>query len=146
MFRVEVGKKSYLHKGIRFFGRSKVLVGENSTINFGCYLDNRNKIIIGDNVSIAHNVKIYTLGHDINDPFFNTKGGDVIISNNVCVFSNVLIMPGVNIAEGAVIYPGSVVVKNIGKFEVWGGNPAKKLGMRNEQINYKIEYGYWFAN
>lgn len=142
----EIGAKSYIHGKIRFFGLKKIVVKNNSTINFGCYLDNRNEIHIGNNVSIGHNVKIYTLGHDINDPCFNTKGGPVVIDDNVCIFPNVLIMPNVHIGEGAVIYPGSVVTKNIPAFEVYGGNPAKKISERNKEINYKIDYGFWFAN
>lgn len=62
-------------------------------INLGCYLDNRRGITIGDNVGIAHNTKIYTLGHDLNDPQFKTKGAPVTIKDNAFVFSNVLIMP-----------------------------------------------------
>ena len=52
-------------------------VGRNTVINFGCYLDNRRGITIGNNVGIAHNTKIYTLGHDLNDSQFKTKGAPV---------------------------------------------------------------------
>jgi len=146
LMNTELGINSYMHGNIRFFGFKKVIVKNNSTINFGCYLDNRHEIHIGNNVSIAHNVKIYTVGHDVNDPCFKTKGGSVIIDDNVCIFSNVLIMPNVHIGEGAVIYPGSVIIKDIPAFEVYGGNPAKKISERNKEINYKIDYGFWFAN
>jgi acetyltransferase-like isoleucine patch superfamily enzyme len=142
---VKIGKRSYVHNKVKFFNFGNLIVGDNSTINFGCYLDNRNQIVIGNNVSIAHNCKIYTLGHDVDDPLFSHAGGDVVIEDYACIFSNVLIMPNVRIGKGAVVLPGSVVSKNVGEYEVVGGNPAKIIRQRNEKLNYKLDYGYWFA-
>jgi maltose O-acetyltransferase len=114
-------------------------------VNFGCYLDNRRQILIGRNVGIAHNVKIYTLGHNIEDPEFKTKGERVIIKDNAFIFSNAIIMPGVIINEGAIVLPGSVVTKDVNAYEVVGGNPAKYVKMRGRDIKYKIKYNYYFA-
>lgn len=121
-------------------------MGNNSTINTGCYLDNRRGIYIGNNVNIAHDTKIYTLGHDINSPTFEVKGAEVIVKDYACIFSNVLIMPGVKIGKGAVIFPGAVVTKDVGDYEVVGGNPAKYIKTRNKDLTYKLNYGYWLAN
>jgi acetyltransferase-like isoleucine patch superfamily enzyme len=102
-------------------------------------------ITIGENVSIAHNTKIYTLGHDIDDPFFVSRGSEVVIDDYVCIFSNVLIMPGVHLGRGCVVYAGSVVTKDIGEYEVVGGNPARFIRYRSKDLRYKAEYKYWFA-
>ncbi len=120
-------------------------MGNNSVVNFGCYLDNRRGIAIGNNVAIAHDTKIYTLGHDISSPRFETKGSPVVIKDNVFVFSNVLIMPGVTIGNGAIILPGSVVVKDVPDFAIVGGNPAKFVRNREAGIDYLNKYNYWFA-
>lgn len=120
-------------------------VGKNSVINFGCYLDNRRGIYIGNNVGIAHNTKIYTLGHDLDDPEFGTKGAPVHIKDNVFIFSNAMIMPGVTISEGAVVLAGSVVTKDVEPWTIVGGNPAKKIRDRKREINYSSVYRYWFA-
>ena len=67
MFGIRIwGGKSCIHRGCKFFHVGKLSVGEDTVINFGCYLDNRRGITIGNNVGIAHNTKIYTLGHDLN--------------------------------------------------------------------------------
>lgn len=120
-------------------------MGTNSVINFGCYLDNRRGIRIGNNVGIAHNTRIYTLGHDINSPYFETKGAPVTIEDNVFIFSNALIMPGVTIHEGAIVLSGSVVTKDVDAYTVVGGNPAKYIKDRQRNIKYKQNYNYWFA-
>jgi maltose O-acetyltransferase len=144
-FGIKVPLSSSIHRGVKFFHIGNIVCGKNSVVNFGCYLDNRRKITIGNNVGIAHDTKIYTLGHDINDPQFKTKGEAVIIKDNVFIFSNVLIMPGVTIEEGAIVLAGSVVIHNVAPYEIVGGNPAKTIRMRNKNIGYKMNYNYWFA-
>jgi len=145
LFGIKVGKESKIHRKIKFFDVGKLAIGENSTVNFGCYLDNRRGIYIGNNVGIAHDTKIYTLGHDLNDPQFKTKGASVYIDDNVFIFSNSLIMPGVKIEEGAVVLAGSVVTKNVEPYTIVGGNPAQKIKERIREINYTRKYKYWFA-
>lgn len=145
LFGIKIAAKSSIHRGCRFFHVGNVSIGENSCINFGCYLDNRRKIIVGDNVGIAHNTKIYTLGHDVDSPTFETKGREVVIEDNVFVFSNVLIMPGVTIHEGAVVLPGAVVTKDVPARKVVGGNPARVIRDRNPNVICSQQYGYWFA-
>lgn len=140
-----VGCGTSIHRGCKFFHVGKLTIGKNSVINFGCYLDNRRGITIGNNVGIAHNTKIYTLGHDLDDPQFKTKGAAVTVKDNVFIFSNALIMPGVTIGEGAVVLAGSVVTKDVKPWTIVGGNPAKKIRMRSSEIDYTINYRYWFA-
>ena len=145
LFGIRTGKSTSIHRFCRFFHVGKLKIGNNSTINFGCYLDNRRGIAVGNNVGIAHNTKIYTLGHDIDDPEFKTKGKPVVIEDNSFIFSNAIIMPGVTIGEGAVILPGSVVTKNVEPWSVVGGNPARFIRKRNDDIEYKHTYNYLFA-
>jgi maltose O-acetyltransferase len=120
-------------------------MGKNSCVNFECYLDNRRGIYIGNNVGIAHNVKIYTLGHDINSPSFQTKGAPVVIEDNVFIFSNALIMPGVTIHEGAIVLPGAVVTKDVPARNVVGGNPARVVKERKADVSPSQRYNYWMA-
>ena len=93
LFGIRLGGGTSIHRRCKFFHVGKLSVGNNTVINFGCYLDNRRGITIGNNVGIAHNTKICTLGHDLNDPQFKTKGAAVTINDNVFIFSNALIMP-----------------------------------------------------
>jgi acetyltransferase-like isoleucine patch superfamily enzyme len=96
-------------------------------------------------VSIAHDTKIYTLGHDIDDPHFAVKGAAVEIGDYVCIFSQVLIMPGVKLGKGAAVYPGSVVTKDVGEYEIVGGNPARFIRYRSKDLQYRVNHDYWFS-
>lgn len=144
-FGIKIGKGSCIHRKCKFFHIGNLAIGKNSVVNFGCYLDNRRGIQIGNNVGIAHDTKIYTLGHNLYSPHFETKGATVTIEDNVFIFSNVLIMPGVTIHEGAIVLAGSVVTKDVSAWSIAGGNPAKEIKKRDKNILYKSSYNFWFA-
>ena len=54
-------------------------------------------------------------------------------------------MSGLKIGDGAVIAANSTVVKDIASYEIWGGNPAKKLKTRfsEEVINSLKQLKWW---
>ncbi|GAB5488640.1 MAG: hypothetical protein Pars2KO_22100 [Parasphingorhabdus sp.] len=146
LMRFEVSSDAAIQGGIRVFGPGRLMVGEGSMVNRGVFLDNRKGISIGCNVNIAHDCRIYTLGHDIQSPSFASVGGEVIIEDYCVLFAACMIMPNVKIGRGAVILPGSVVTKDIPPFEIHGGNPATKIGDRNVEPLYSPARRFWFAN
>lgn len=141
---VKIGHKSIV-QSVRFFSFGKLVIGDNSIINTGCYLDNRRGIYIGNNVVIAHNTKLYTLGHDYNDIEFKTKGSPIYIDDYTVIFSNVLVMPGVHIGRGAVVLSGSVVTRDVDPNTIVGGSPAKVIKKRDILHSNRPHYKYWFS-
>jgi acetyltransferase-like isoleucine patch superfamily enzyme len=139
---MNIGKKSCIYPKVIFYRWDNLSIGNNSVVNRGCTIDNRDEIIIGNNVSIAHNTKIYTTGHDINSPYFDMVSKKVKIDDYACVFANCLIMPGVTIGRGAVIYSGSVVTKTVPPYSIVGGNPAKIISTRSNHLEYNLDYRF----
>ncbi|MGY2288731.1 acyltransferase [Pseudomonas sp. SDO528_S397] len=140
-----VGANTTVHRNVTFFSFGQLSIGQHCTINYQCYLDNRAGIQIGDNVNISHNTRIYTLGHDIDDPLSCLVGKPVVIGDNAWIFPNVMIMPGVTLGTGAVVYPGSVVTRNVEAYSIVGGNPAKHIRFRNKTIEYTADFPIWYA-
>lgn len=90
------------------------------------------EIRIGSHVMIGVDCRIYDWDfHPIshldrrNSLQPNIKSASVIIEDDVFIGAGSSILKGVRIGQGAIIGSGSVVVKNIPPFQVWGGNPAK---------------------
>lgn len=54
----------------------------------------------------------------------------LVVGEDVWIGAHCVIMPGLRIGRGAIIGAGSVVTKDIGDYEIWGGVPAKKIGDR----------------
>jgi acetyltransferase-like isoleucine patch superfamily enzyme len=125
----------------RFLNGRKVHLGERNIINFGCLLDGRKfHIRTGHDVSIGPEAAILTLGHDPQSPDFADRGGDVIIGDRVWIGYHAIILPGIKIGEGAVVGAGAVVTKDVEPYTIVAGNPARKIGGRNKDLNYYLKY------
>lgn len=139
-------KNSDVHKTSKVCSASQVV---NSSINKYSYVGNGCTVVnteIGSFCSIADNCIVGGASHPINwvstSPVFH-EGKNVlrknfsshsyntvektIIENDVWIGSNCLIKSGVKIKNGAVIGMGSIVTKDVESYEIWAGNPAKKI-------------------
>ena len=58
------------------------------------------------------------------------KQSSVKIGHDVWIGRRVMIMSGVNIGTGAIIAANSVVTKDVPPYSIFGGTPAKQIGVR----------------
>ncbi|WP_207511717.1 acyltransferase [Longitalea luteola] len=132
---------SSVQLGCRFLNGRKVFLGDRNVINFGCLFDGRHyEIRIGNDVSIGPEASILTLGHDPQSTSFADQGGTVIIGDHVWIAYRAIILPGVTIGEGAVIAAGAVVTKNVEPYSIVAGSPARKVGERNKNLQYQLNF------
>ena len=138
------GAGTSVQANCRFLNGRKVHLGKRNVINFGCLFDGRKFYIkTGDDVSIGPEAAILTLGHDPQSPAFADKGGDVIIGNRVWIAYRAIVLPGIIIGDGAVIGAGAVVTKNVEPYAIVAGNPARKIGERNQDLSYQLSFAPW---
>jgi len=123
-----------------------VKMGKHSDIGYDCTIINTD---IGSFCSFGANIIIGGLSHTIDwvstSPVFNENLDHLKqkfsyhkfqldvhtnIGNDVWIANNVQIKAGIKVSDGAVIGMGSVVVKDIGPYEIWAGNPAKLIRKR----------------
>lgn len=86
--------------------------------------------VLGDNCIVGHNAVIFA--HAIEGQHFALL--PVRIGHNVTIGAMAIVMAGVTIDDDAIVSAGAVVRKgtHIGKGEIWGGVPARCLGVRGE--------------
>lgn len=122
------------------------------------------KVIIGNFCSIAQEVLLLLGGNHSTNwittfPFekesviFNNRPnreyemskGDVVIGNDVWIGRRVIILSGVNIGDGVVIAAGSIVTRDIPPYSIIGGNPAKIIRKRFDDltINALLKIKWW---
>jgi acetyltransferase-like isoleucine patch superfamily enzyme len=142
---IRIHRTALLHQGVRLMARRRLEVGEGTVINRGTLIDNRCEVTIGRHVSIAHDCRIYTTGHDCESPDFAIQTRPVQIDDYAVLFAGAVLMPGVSIGTGAVVLPFSVVTKSVESMAVVGGVPATVRGRRNCEPCYRLDYDYWFA-
>ena len=112
------------------------------------------RLFVGSYCSVANNVQIFSGGNHRTD-FVSTftfsaevvgiTKGHVVIGNDVWLGKGCTIMSGVTIGDGAVVSANAHVVKDVGPYEIVGGNPARLIRRRfsDEQITALLELKWW---
>ena len=67
-----------------------------------------------------------------------------VIEDYVWIASRATILPGVKIGRGAVIASCAVVTKDVPPLAIVAGVPAKIIGWRKNNMDYKLGKGPWF--
>lgn len=111
--------------GVNIVNPSKTFIGEGVDFDTNYPQD----ITLEEGVRLTSGVKIIT--HFLDSKTGSYQRGKVIIKRGVHVGMNTLIVKPVTIGEKAIIGAGSVVTKDIPSNEVWAGNPAHLIKMRN---------------
>lgn len=156
VFGVRIGRDSSVHWRAQFNQPAGVSIGNNTIIGNDAFLDGRMPhflawkrkngypLSIGDNVSVAGEVRIYTMEHDIDSPDFREAGAPVVIEDYAVIGTRVTILPGVTVGRGAVVASGAVVAKDVAPFTVVGGVPAGYIKDRNKNLKYTLKYARLF--
>lgn len=138
------GSSSSVLRHVELWNPKNIFIGNHVIINQRVFLDGRGSTLtIGDNVDIAAEAMIWTLEHDVSSISHQTTSAPVVIEDHVWVGCRAQILPGVKIGRGAVIAAGAIVTKDIPANEIWGGVPAKRIGLRNNPLTYELNYRPW---
>jgi len=124
-----------------FYHPEKIKIADNVFIGHYAILDGTGGLEIGEGCQFAAWNGIYTHSSHIairiygdhyqEVPEYSKQGyiiNPVIIGRFVFVGAAAKILPGVTIGDGALISAGTVVSKNVDKFQIVAGNPAKIIG------------------
>lgn len=121
-------------------------IGEGSVVGFWATLDGRRGITVGRNVNFSSEVALWTLQHDPADPKFGVRGGPIVIEDFAWVSFRATVLPNVRIGRGAVVAANSVVTADVEPLTIVGGVPARPIGRRSKDLDYKFDGGGpWFV-
>lgn len=142
---IEIGKNSIIgrhsvlscwdkYQGEKF--SPKIEIGENCYIGEYCHISSINSIKIGNGVLTGRFITITDNSHGSLTSLesetipskrrLNSKGA-VVIEDNVWIGDKVTILAGVHVGRGAIVAANTVVTKNVLKYNVVGGVPARVI-------------------
>ncbi len=161
--------RNYIGKGTRL---SNVRVGYGSVVNRDCDLANT---VIGKYCSVGSRIVTELGSHPLDGKhvalhtaFYSTAGVhgytytkkdtytdekyidedrriQVVIGNDVWIGNNVSIIEGVTIGDGVAVAAGSVVIKDLEPYGIYGGVPARKLKSRfpDDKVDMLLKSKWW---
>jgi len=139
--QVSFGEKCVLehHINFKFDGiwkkEASIIIGDEVFIGAGCEFNISGGIRIGKKTMIASGCKF--IDHDHGTSIHEAMNAQqpliapIEIGEEVWLGVNVVVLRGVKIGKGAVIAAGSVLLKDVGEYEIHGGVPAKFLKKRS---------------
>ena len=115
---LEVGEETWIgpYNNLRLAGGTTIRIGKGCLIAQFCS-------IVAANHDLSRGVKVA-------EAPCAPEPRDVVIGDDVWIAAGAIVLPGVTIAGGGVIGAGSVVTHSVGAYEIWAGNPARKIGER----------------
>jgi acetyltransferase-like isoleucine patch superfamily enzyme len=139
----------------------------NSKMGRYSYVGERARVVhanIGAFTSISHNVVIGGGAHPIQwvstNPVFHSSRNalnksfhnhvfepftSTHIGNDCWIGVNAIVIQGITLADGCILGAGSVLTKSTQPYEIWAGNPAKKIGYRfNEVTRERLLKSQWW--
>ena len=113
--------------------KGTLMVHPTATIGRGCSIDVSADVRVGAFAVLSEGVMVLTHDH-----FKNGKRqmvySDLVIGANAFIGARAIILESCGvIGDAAVIGAGAVVTRDVPAFEVWAGNPAKRIGGSDEQ-------------
>lgn len=120
------------------------ILGFNVNFN-GMKIIGSGEVVIGDNFHSGSECLILTNVHDYDHgnciPYDSKKDivKKVIIEDNVWLGTRVIILGGVTLGEGSIIQAGAVVVNDVPKYGIAGGNRAKVFKYRDIEHYEKLK-------
>ncbi len=130
LFGANIGHKVNIKPGVKIKFPWKLSIGEFSWIGENVWIDNLSPVNIGKNCCISQGAYLCTGSHDWSHPHFNLITKSIIIENGAWIAAKSIIAPGVFVGEGAILTLGSIATKDMEKWMIYCGNPAKPLRKR----------------
>lgn len=135
--KIEIGAGAYIKQGARLCPcnqGAKITIGERTTIGYDTLIFASSDITIGHDCMIAPNVYLVDSDHGIaRSELMNCQSNNVTpitVGDDVWIGTGSVVLRGTKIASGCVIAANSVVRGQLEPYTIYGGSPAKKIGVR----------------
>lgn len=147
-----------------FVARGSVLtipvrIGAGSRFNGATYMRGAGGVELGRYCAIGHLCRFVTSNHGMGYPNMQFQlarslglgpqreaSNGIKVGHNVWIGDSVIILPGVTIGNGAVIGAGSIVTRDVERYAVYAGNPARKIRDRfDESVKNAMEIAKWWT-
>lgn len=123
--RVEIGEWSFVGPGAKLWSMESIRIGSRVQISHGVHVFDNNSHSLS--ALERHNGFRKLMENGTRDLTENISHAAINIEDDVWIGFNAAIMKGVTIGQGAIIGANAVVTKDVERFSMVVGNPARKV-------------------
>ena len=129
-FGAKVGRRVVIKPSVNIKYPWFLKIGNDVWIGEKVWIDSLTTISIGNDVCISQGALLLTGNHDYKKTAFDLKLTPVILEDGVWIGANAVVCPGVTCNSHAVLTVGSVATQDLEGYNIYQGNPAKKIKHR----------------
>lgn len=130
LFGAEIGVNVIIKPNVNIKYPWKLKVGDNVWIGEGVWIDNLDFVYLGNHCCISQGALLLCGNHDYSKSSFDLIVKPIVLEDGVWIGAKSIICPGVIIGSHGVLSAGSVLSDDIKPYEIYRGNPAKKIKTR----------------
>ena len=130
LFGARVGRGAYLKAGLKVKFPWYLAIGDYCWIGEDVWIDNLAQVTIGSHVCISQGAYLCTGNHDWKSPNMKLFRRPIELHDGCWVGAGAALCPGTTLGTGAIVTVGSVASGEIPAWQIWAGNPARFVRIR----------------
>jgi len=135
LFGAKIGINCAVYPDCKIWAPWLLEMEDVATIGPRVEIYNPGGIFIGHHAILSQGAYLCGATHDYNTIEFAYIKKRIVIMPYVWICARAIVLPGVICNVGSVLAAGSITSKDLGEWQVYGGNPAKKITERNDFLN-----------
>ena len=136
-FGAKLGPCCHIYPKAIIWAPWNLVCEDHATIADEAIIYNPSQIYLGSHSAVSQQAYLCGATHDYNDPNFPMVSAPIVLGKYSWICARATVQLGVHVGEGAVLGLGSLAVKNLNSWTVYGGIPAKKLKERTNILSKK---------
>lgn len=130
VFGAKIGKGLIIKNNVSIKFPWKITIGDNVWLGEYAWIDNLDYVTIGNDVCISQGALLLTGNHDYTLSSFDYRNAPIVIEDGAWIGAKSIVCPGVRVSSHAILTVGSIATKNMEKYGIYQGNPAKQIRTR----------------
>lgn len=151
VYQTHIEGKVTIGKFTSLWGPGIFIMGRLNGIKIGRFCSIARYVSIQEDNHNSNRVTTYFLERNLlNEPLnenAEVSKGKINIGNDVWIGAGAQILSGVTVGDGAIVGAGAIVTKNVPSYAIVGGNPAKVIKYRFDEVTIekllKMEWWNW---
>lgn len=124
--RIEIGENSFVSEDTRIWSASSIKIGDRVLISHGVNIHDSDSHSRSAADRAEHFQAICRTGHP--NVLKGVQTDAVLVENDAWIGFGATVLKGVTIGEGAIVGAGALVTKNVDRYTIVVGNPARVVG------------------
>ena len=133
-FGAKLGRNCHIYPGCRIWAPWNLRCEDGAAIADGAVIYNAAVVHLGVHAIVSQQAYLCTATHDIDDPAFPMISSPISIGRYAWVCARACVLPGVTVHDGAVLGLGAVAGRSLEAWQVYAGNPARRIRQRERHV------------